>query len=275
MVLKMNNDAQLQALKDFASAENKELVGQLEEILHDVAKTGQYIFPWNFMKPLYAHKLEKVTFEFLNTNPPLNNDGTPNSIEIQKLNEFREELLESFDRFTCAPFTLQRVTELLTNPNKHYKKTTKFFRGLEKNIMVCSTMGMVSEEERTILKRHYDEIKNENVTEDLEQRPPLKREVKEESGSLYSKYIDYRHTPDTSLDLHDEREDVDVSSTTDNIDDGVNFAQGAATNFTDANSRGETLTNGSHGYNTNGEKPLDEHASDFREETLQSNEAME
>ena len=30
------------------------------------------------------------------------------------------------------PFTIQRLCELLTNPKKHYKRTDKFMRGLEK-----------------------------------------------------------------------------------------------------------------------------------------------
>ena len=31
-----------------------------------------------------------------------------------------------------APFTIQRLCELLTDPKKHYKRTDKFLRGIEK-----------------------------------------------------------------------------------------------------------------------------------------------
>merc|ERR1719334_2532973 len=59
------------------------------------------------MKPLYACKLDKVTSEFLSTSPPLNNDGTEDENEIMKLKEFRDKLLLMFDKFVCAPFTIQ------------------------------------------------------------------------------------------------------------------------------------------------------------------------
>lgn len=33
-----------------------------------------------------------------------------------------------------------RICELLTKPNKHYKRTDKFMRALEKNLLVVSTV---------------------------------------------------------------------------------------------------------------------------------------
>ena len=34
--------------------------------------------------------------------------------------------------YCSAPFTIQRLCELITNPQEHYKSTDKFMRGLEK-----------------------------------------------------------------------------------------------------------------------------------------------
>lgn len=39
-----------------------------------------------------------------------------------------------------APFTIQRISELLLKPNNHYKQTEKFLRGLEKCVMVVTTV---------------------------------------------------------------------------------------------------------------------------------------
>ncbi|CAB4040263.1 serine threonine- phosphatase 4 regulatory subunit 2-A-like, partial [Paramuricea clavata] len=39
-----------------------------------------------------------------------------------------------------TPFTIQRLCELITEPKKYYKTTDKFLRGVEKNIMVVSTV---------------------------------------------------------------------------------------------------------------------------------------
>jgi serine/threonine-protein phosphatase 4 regulatory subunit 2 len=39
-----------------------------------------------------------------------------------------------------APFTIQRISELLVKPNDHYKREDKYLRGLEKCIMVVTTI---------------------------------------------------------------------------------------------------------------------------------------
>lgn len=40
-----------------------------------------------------------------------------------------------------APFTMQRLCELVCFPRKHYKKIDKFLRAIEKNILVVTTVG--------------------------------------------------------------------------------------------------------------------------------------
>ena len=48
-----------------------------------------------------------------------------------------------YDIYTCAvcypgfsaPFTIQRIAELVVEPKKYYKRTDKYIRGLEK--VVC------------------------------------------------------------------------------------------------------------------------------------------
>lgn len=44
-------------------------------------------------------------------------------------------LFDRFDHFQAAPFTIQRLCELLTDPKKHYSRLDKFMRALEKNIL--------------------------------------------------------------------------------------------------------------------------------------------
>lgn len=47
----------------------------------------------------------------------------------------KKTLFERFDNFQAAPFTIQRLCELLTDPKKHYNRLDKFMRALEKNIL--------------------------------------------------------------------------------------------------------------------------------------------
>lgn len=47
----------------------------------------------------------------------------------------KSALLERLELFHAAPFTIQRLCELLTDPKKHYSRLDKFMRALEKNIL--------------------------------------------------------------------------------------------------------------------------------------------
>ncbi|XP_045623944.1 serine/threonine-protein phosphatase 4 regulatory subunit 2 isoform X2 [Procambarus clarkii] len=52
----------------------------------------------------------------------------------------RDKLLHHFDSFSGAPFTIQRLCEIMVDPTRHYKRTDKFLRGLEKNVLVVSNI---------------------------------------------------------------------------------------------------------------------------------------
>lgn len=52
----------------------------------------------------------------------------------------KNALLEELDLFNAAPFTVQRICELLTDPRKQYSRIDKFMRAIEKNLLVVSTV---------------------------------------------------------------------------------------------------------------------------------------
>ena len=84
------------------------------------------------MKPLVRRKVQLVLDEFHENHP------MPASGQAFNFEELKQDILSSLDSFTGPPFTIQRICELLTLPNKHYKRTDKFMRGLEKNVLVVS-----------------------------------------------------------------------------------------------------------------------------------------
>ena len=90
-------------------------------------------FPWPSIKPLLRKKIEIVLDEF-NEKSPVSATTCPNF----NFEEMKQEIMKTLDAFYGAPFTIQRICELLTVPNKHYKRTDKFMRGLEKNVLVVS-----------------------------------------------------------------------------------------------------------------------------------------
>ncbi|XP_035675700.1 serine/threonine-protein phosphatase 4 regulatory subunit 2-B-like isoform X1 [Branchiostoma floridae] len=132
-----NGDSYLHALEDFEK--RKELTPELEQYLRHIAKTGETIYPWNRLKPVFLLKLEKVMQEFNEEAPKVDGPPTPN-VENLSYEEMRERVVSIIESFTGPPFTMQRLCELVTDPKKHYKRSDKFLRGVEKNVLVVSTV---------------------------------------------------------------------------------------------------------------------------------------
>lgn len=61
------------------------------------------------------------------------------NVEKFNLESSREEILELIASFNEAPFTIQRICELLYSPLKYYDRVGTFLRGLEKNLRVISS----------------------------------------------------------------------------------------------------------------------------------------
>lgn len=72
--------------------------------------------------------------------------------------QMEDTVFERFDLFRSAPFTIQRLSELITDPKKHYNVKEKFLFALEKAVFVVSTVEPSSPEE-------------EEVTEDTNPNP--------------------------------------------------------------------------------------------------------
>nr|CAG4641982.1 EOG090X0BWU [Eurycercus lamellatus] len=124
---------------DYERQRTTEIPKMLEEYICHLAKTGETLFPWPKIRGLIRHKLETVVASFRESCPTDNIPPCPN-VEPFHFETMRDKILEQFDSFNCAPFTIQRLCELLCTPRKHYKRTDKFMRGIEKNLLVVSTV---------------------------------------------------------------------------------------------------------------------------------------
>ncbi|XP_013396410.1 serine/threonine-protein phosphatase 4 regulatory subunit 2-A isoform X2 [Lingula anatina] len=95
--------------------------------------------PWPKLKTLLVKKLDKSMDDFFASCPTDELTPLPNVENIQ-YSEIKQRVLNRLKRFDGAPFTIQRLCELITEPKLHYKRTDKFIRGIEKNVMVVSTV---------------------------------------------------------------------------------------------------------------------------------------
>ena len=138
-----NPENVLMELTGFEKAPLPVIPKSLEDYLVFVAKTGNTVFPWNKIKPLIKSKLDVVIREFNESCPAENLPKMPN-VDAFKFGEMKERIQEQLDSYTGTPFTVQRLCELLVQPKRHYKRTDKFMRGLEKVMLVVSTVDPVS-----------------------------------------------------------------------------------------------------------------------------------
>jgi len=138
-VAKMENPEEvLQSLDEFAKLKPKDIPRELEDYLSYVAKTGDPVYQWSIVKCLFREKLLNVITEFHETSPTIDLPPCPN-VDPFNYESMKNSLLERLDSFPSAPFTVQRLCELLTTPRKEYSRADKFMRAVEKNILVVST----------------------------------------------------------------------------------------------------------------------------------------
>ncbi|GFO44473.1 cysteine-rich with egf-like domain protein 2 [Plakobranchus ocellatus] len=134
-----NHEDYLDALTAFARDGSKEIPQILEQYLNGVAKNGETLFQWPLLKPLIVGKMEQVIEELQHGLSSENITSRPN-VENVRFDVMRTRIMDAVHKFTGAPFTIQRLCELLIDPRRHYKRSDKFMRGLEKNVLVVSTV---------------------------------------------------------------------------------------------------------------------------------------
>ncbi|XP_011501577.1 PREDICTED: serine/threonine-protein phosphatase 4 regulatory subunit 2 [Ceratosolen solmsi marchali] len=133
-----NPEEVLQALDEFQKMRPSEIPRELEDYLCWVARTGDPVYQWSLIKALFREKLMRVMTDFYENCPTLDLTPCPN-VEQFNYDIMKSTLLERLESFANAPFTVQRICELLTTPRKEYNRIDKFMRAIEKNILVVST----------------------------------------------------------------------------------------------------------------------------------------
>lgn len=155
-----NPEEVMQILERFNVSRNPEITAQLEEYITFVARTGDSVYAWSLVKNLFREKLVHVITDFHNEAPTKgkrsNNNFHPagwrlHAFAVSELPQYpnvdpfnyetmKKTLIEKLDSFAAAPFTIQRISELLSDPRKQYSRIDKFMRAVEKTILVVSTV---------------------------------------------------------------------------------------------------------------------------------------
>lgn len=134
-----NPEEVLQLLERFTKLKQKEIPRELDEYLSFVARTGDTVYRWAIVKHLFREKLVHVITDFHDNTPSIADLPQCPNVDPFNYERMKRVLLERLDAFNSAPFTVQRICELLTEPRKQYTRIDKFMRAVEKNILVVST----------------------------------------------------------------------------------------------------------------------------------------
>uniref|UniRef100_A0A1B0CF85 Serine/threonine-protein phosphatase 4 regulatory subunit 2 n=1 Tax=Lutzomyia longipalpis TaxID=7200 RepID=A0A1B0CF85_LUTLO len=140
MLVMENPEEVLQILERYTKLKPKEIPQELEEYIRHVAKTGDTVYRWPNIKYLFREKLINVIKQFHDSTPCLEDLPQYPNVDPFNYETMKNGLLERLDTFNAAPFTIQRISELLSDPRKQYTRIDKFMRAVEKNILVVSTI---------------------------------------------------------------------------------------------------------------------------------------
>ncbi|VDK60253.1 unnamed protein product [Anisakis simplex] len=114
---------------------------EIDEYFEMVAKLGKPLFKWDIIRAAFLWKLDLTMSEMLCVEAESLAEGTKDTmITDEELRTQRDFIMRKAEQFDGTPFTIQRLCELLTTPSRHYKRTDKYLRALEKNINVVTTI---------------------------------------------------------------------------------------------------------------------------------------
>ena len=118
----------------------------LETVLIKIASNGEmpFDFEWKQISQLVKRKIlyciDSMNTKVRKTLPRIN-IVTIFQAQYQPAEEYTDScdlLLQRMEMFTEAPFTIQRICELILEPEKYYKNTNKYIHALLKCLLVVS-----------------------------------------------------------------------------------------------------------------------------------------
>lgn len=211
----MENAEELQlVLERYSRLKPKEIPEALEEYMGFVAKTGDTVFKWPLIQHLFREKLMNVITDFHDNGPSITDLSHYPNVDPFNFDLMKKNLIERMETFSAAPFTIQRICELLTEPRKQYSRLDKFMRAIEKNILVVST----TEPGRTRHESENGESLDSTINGDLMSEGQLDVGSSEEDQNISETPLLVQESPNGTTTEQTESQTVDPLAAVDNPD---------------------------------------------------------
>jgi serine/threonine-protein phosphatase 4 regulatory subunit 2 len=138
MVTLFYSEELVSSLEAFSSQQEKLVTPELLKIVDNISKTGVVCFPWSTLKPLLGYLLSQSLKGYVAKISDINtvkSEDEENDVDKRSL-----RFLYALDSFDEAPFTVQRLCELILSPEKVYSTYFKYISALEKMVNISSTL---------------------------------------------------------------------------------------------------------------------------------------
>jgi len=166
-------------------------------------------------------------------------DIHPN-VDQSTFDELKSDIIERINSFENAPFTIQRLCELILSPRAHYRRTDKFIRGLTKCVSVVTTIDNEGNKIYIELARNGLPIIESSETPSNSQITngfAIPHTINDnDSLPLESQETQAGSTTNTQLDDEMEQDEDDDEEVEEEEEDKPSSSSSPPTNLTDENS---------------------------------------
>jgi len=123
-------------------------------ILSSLAQSGEVVLPWSTVRPVVTSRMASAVESFERSMSKANSPCVDMQARIARL-------VKSLEELDNAPFTIQRLCEIIAQPEVYFRTTDSFLFGLDKLCSVSSTISLPSSPQHIQqLEQAYAQFKN-------------------------------------------------------------------------------------------------------------------
>ncbi|XP_011624599.1 serine/threonine-protein phosphatase 4 regulatory subunit 2 [Amborella trichopoda] len=183
-----------------------------KDIMEIIAATGKYWHDWDTLKHLLSFHLKQVLAEYPEAHMANDIGPRPSSSLLEPYPDLVKRLDEALLNYVEGPpFTLQRLCEILLNPQRIYPNLSKLALALEKNLSVTSTLTMCTEPYPSMASLKFERVQETKLEHIVEVSIPIQN-----GGATIVGFTDEEMIDATEV-ANEERSDTNQSEMSEEV----------------------------------------------------------